>query len=357
MLVEEKTFYFEIKNNMLILTNSMAKDHLLNANLTHEGLLIDGRKIPNRMLNKLTIIYQDEVRLQCVIFHVEGINSLIYNVNDYLKKELNRLTGYQNIITDNVVVKGKRTDWNSGYLRDNTGYHYIFKTYNKLSQFIEGKKIFNLIFEYHAPEKIPNDTDTVIITDSYLENLDFLSCCDNLKTVIIERSIINNFTGLTEQKRILNLYLEAVPLPDYGIIKDMHNLQRVGLVCCDLKEVNGLTNKKDLFYCDISFNNFEEDDSSIESLFDSKKLLWLCLSAYARPTLNVEFWPELRGLEISYSKIKNIYNLQFCKKLQFIDCYSSNIENFYGIKGFSYDENFGWAVADKNMLAVDEISN
>ena len=70
MLVEEKTFFFEIRKKNLVLTNSMAKDHLLKADLSYDGLSIGTCKIPNNMLNKLTITYQDEFRLQCVIFHI-----------------------------------------------------------------------------------------------------------------------------------------------------------------------------------------------------------------------------------------------------------------------------------------------
>ena len=40
MLVEEKTFFFEIRKNILVLTNSMAKDHLLKADLSYDGLSI-----------------------------------------------------------------------------------------------------------------------------------------------------------------------------------------------------------------------------------------------------------------------------------------------------------------------------
>ena len=45
--MEEKTFFFEIRKNILVLTNSMAKDHLLKADLSYDGLSIGACKIPN----------------------------------------------------------------------------------------------------------------------------------------------------------------------------------------------------------------------------------------------------------------------------------------------------------------------
>ena len=358
MLVEEKTFFFEIRKNILVLTNSMAKDHLLKADLSYDGLSIGTCKIPNNMLNKLTITYQDEFRLQCVIFHIEGINSAIYDVNSYLEKELKSITGCKKVISDNVIVKGMVADWSSTYLRWNTFHGYIFYKFDKLRDFVLGDNVLNLVFKHEAPERISKNIDTVVITDSYMQNLDFLSCCDDLKSIIIERSVIKDFTALEQLENLSYLYIEAVELPNSGIVKKLRKLKRLGLVYCDLKEIEGLAEKPDLIFCDLSFNNIGEN-VSMKPLFDSHNLIWLCLSSCEMSDLNVKFWPELRGLDVNYSAIKNINNLQFCKKLQFIDCSASNIEKFQGIdklKGLAYDYTYKSLVASRKKFMSDKLN-
>ena len=97
----------------------------------------------------------------------------------------------------------------------------------------------------------------------------------------------------------------------------------------------------------------------MKPLFDSHNLIWLCLSSCEMSDLNVKFWPELRGLDVNYSAIKNINNLQFCKKLQFIDCSASTIEKFQGIdklKGLAYDYTYKWLVASRKKFMSDKLN-
>ena len=268
------------------------------------------------------------------------------------------ITGCKKVITDHVIVKGMVADWSSTYLRWNTFYGYLFRKFDKLRDFVLGDNVLNLVLKHEPPERIPNNIDTVVITDSYLANLDFLACGDDLKSVIIERSVSKDFTALEQLENLSYLYIEAVELPNSSIVKNLRKLKRLGLVYCDLKEIEGLAEKTDLIFCDISFNNLGKN-ASMAPLFDSHNLIWLCLSSCGIYDLNIKFWRELRGLDVNYSDIKNIHNLQFCKKLQFIDCSTSTIGKFHGIdklKGLAYDYTYKWVVASRKKFMCDKLN-
>lgn len=53
-----------------------------------------------------------------------------------------------------------------------------------------------------------------------MENLDFLACCDDFEVVIIERSVIKDFTALEQLENLSYLYIEAVKLPNSGVAKE-----------------------------------------------------------------------------------------------------------------------------------------
>ena len=85
-----------------------------------------------------------------------------------------------------------------------------------------------------------------------MEDLNFLAFSDNLKSVVIERSVIKNFNILTHLHDLTDLYIEAVELPNSSIVQNMNKLKRLGLVDCGLNEIYGLIGKTDLIFCDIS---------------------------------------------------------------------------------------------------------
>ena len=343
VFVDEKAWFFEKREDKLVLTNCLVR-RWCNVDLDKEKLLLGECNIPLYMLNKLTVTYQDQFRLQCVSF----CNPALVNF-DHLKEELKNITGFQYIMTDNILYHGRIANGAEMSLRESVDYADKFKQFDEIRNFVQGNKVSTFMFKHEAPKRIPTDVETVIITDSYMEDLNFLAYSDNLKSVVIERSIIKNFDILAHLHDLTGLYIEAVELPNSSIVKNMNKLKRIGLVDCGLKEIYGLIGKTDLIFCDISYNDLQEIDY-VWPLFWATNLMWLSISDCMIESLNVKFWPELRVLEIDGNSLEYLHNLQFCKNLKFIDYSANAIKIFYGRNrknwpNFYFHPGLDWAIA------------
>ena len=346
VFVDEEALFFEKREDKLVLTNYLGR-RWCNVDIDKEELLLGECKIPIDMLNKLTITYQDQFRLQCVSFR----NPVLVHF-DHLKEELKSITGFQHIITDDVLAHGRLANRADMSLRESTYYVDEFKQFDNFRNFVQGSKVSTFMFEHEAPKKIEADVETVIITDSYMEDLNFLAYSDNLKSVVIERSVIKNFDILTRLHDLKNLYIEAVEIPNSSIVKNMDQLERLGLVDCGLKEIYGLICKTELIFCDISYNDFKEV-FNIWPLVWAAKLMWLSVSDCMLERLDVKFWPELRVLEIDGNGMDYLYHLQLCKKLKFID-YASNCINIFSDRNRKKWPNFHFYRVLEWAVAVEE---
>ena len=325
--IEESAWFFEVKNNGLYLTDVNNKTWC-DVDLNDEEFMLGINKFHQNYLNHLMITYLGENRVQCVVFNIVDQYNCIYGFFDYIKYQLSRITGYQFINISGLRSRGRSGDRVYYSMRQNLA--HVLKQYDDLRNFIQGEKIFKLIFKHKPPKDIPSDAETIMIIDSYLDNLDFLEQCKNLKAVIIERSVIKNWEGLRRKTDIINLYIEASEVPDSRIANDMYKLQRVGMVDCSLRETEGLSAKKDLVFCDLGYNNFEKG-VIMKPLFSSNKLRWLCLADSLISAINLQFWPELEVLEIQGNCMEEIYNAHFCKKLKFVDVTGNILEDIPGL--------------------------
>ena len=123
-----------------------------------------------------------------------------------------------------------------------------------------------------APAQLNLSTDTVVLVNSYLEGLDFLSTSSKLTNVVIERCIIQDWKSLKMLTNLENLYIESSNPPDSSVVADMSHLRKMGLVDCDLKETEGLRNKPLLEFVDVSYNREVE---SLEAIKYTPKIQWL----------------------------------------------------------------------------------
>lgn len=325
--IEESAWFFEVKKNGLYLSNVNHKTWC-DIDLNGEEFMLGINKFHQNYLNHLMITYLGENRIQCVVFYIEDQYNCIYGFSDYIKYELSRITGYQFVNIYGIQSRGRSGDRVYCSMRQNLA--HVLKPYDDLRNFIQGEKILKLFFKHKLPQDITYEAETVMIIDSYLDNLDFLKQFKNLKAVIIERSVIKNWDGLRGKKDIINLYIEASEVPDSTIANDMYKLQRVAMVDCNLSETEGLSGKLDLVFCDLGYNNLETE-VIIKPLFSSSKLIWLCLADNLINAINLQFWPELEVLEIEGNGMEDIYNAHFCEKLKFIDCTSNIIDDVPGL--------------------------
>ena len=159
VFVDEEALFFEKREDKLVLTNYLGR-RWCNVDIDKEELLLGECKIPLDMLNKLTVSYQDQFRIQCVSFHNPAFVDF-----DYLE-ELKSITGFQHIITDDVSARGRLANCADMSLRESTYYVDEFKQFDNFRNFVQGSKVSTFMFEHEAPKKIEADVETVIITDS-----------------------------------------------------------------------------------------------------------------------------------------------------------------------------------------------
>lgn len=348
LMVNEVIYIFKKTGNNLVLFKLFEKT-FYPIDDDSKKILLGLHRITENQLNRIIITYNDESKLQCVIFHKYDADNWFYGDAEFIETELKKNIHCHDIIMPEIIARGK---YQAGLsyipLRESIEYGSVYKEYRYLRDFIVGNNLVAVTFQDTDIEDImvKVDTDTIMITDSYLENLDFLDSVENLQSIIIERCIVGNWDGLRHMNNLRNLYIETADLPDSSIVKNMTKLERVGLVDCNLQEILGLSDKPDLIFCDIS-NNWIFN--SIEPLRSSENLKWLSLENLGIDSLNVSYWNKLNVLEIEGNDLSRIDNLDLCLELKILDYSFNEIE-----ESFMYE--IEWFINNNNLNFYDWLS-
>lgn len=313
-VVIEVLCYFEKHGNDLVISKWINKDWFP-LDLEKKYYQLGIHKIEESQLNQLWITFQDESKLQCVVFHKQV--DWHFGSEEFIVNQLKVLTHCHSVKMSVKAIEGKsKPDLLYIPLREDRKYNVLFSQFDSICNFIVGNRISKFTFLNGAPINVSTETETVIITDSYVKNLDFLNKIEDLQSLIIERCIVDNWEGLRSLNNLINLRIETADLISTRLIHNLSKLKRLSLVDCKLEEVEGLSDKFNLIFCDLS-NNLELE--SIAPLATSNQLKWLTIENTSIENLDLIHWSELNVLETSNNSISKLTNLDSCQELAFID--------------------------------------
>lgn len=307
--------FFKKKGNTWILSNWINKDWFPDG--SESGPFQLGRhRIEADQLNHLRITFEDETKLQCVLFYKEDEHNWPYGTREYVRNQLKQLTGCP-VRMARIKGRGRsKPDLLYIPLRHSRDYELFFSQYDPLREFRSGSTIAEWTFQNRVPNELPTRADTLIITDSYLEDLGFLKQFGKLKSLIIERCVVKDWDCLRNMTNLENLHIETADIQDSSIVQNLSELRRLSLVDCDLDEVAGLSGTPALEFCDLSDNR---NLNSVDALNPSKGLKWLIAENADIRTLDLIHWPELAVLEISFNCMEALKNLRHCQDLKLLD--------------------------------------
>lgn len=338
--LELNSFHFYKDNDYLILTDSFSKTWFPVNSI--DKYKIGLHEISANQLNQVKITFQDKLRLQCVVFHLNDAVNYDYGSAEYIKKQLEEMTGLSVVFKRNYSWLGRIKNLYIP-LKDNLTYKNLYLAFDQLRDFKVGENITSITFQNGSPMNLSKDIETLWITESYLEDLEFLNDLPNLKSLIIERSVILNPNALASMNQLTHLYLETLDIPDSALFTELNKLTSLGIIDCDLSEVDGLNGKASLHYCDISGNRIED----ITPLFDSIDLQWLACEDTLIEELDVSAWKQLKILEMSSCGSSDLRNLEQCSDLKILD-YSNTELNEEALIEIEY------LVEEKNLFGFDQ---
>ena len=105
LLIEELCFCDKNGNDLVI--SKWIEKGWFPIDSEREAFELGLHRIEQNQLNKLNITFQDESKLQCVIFHKYDFENYLYGSSEYIVSELKRLTGRNSVTMTNILIHGK----------------------------------------------------------------------------------------------------------------------------------------------------------------------------------------------------------------------------------------------------------
>lgn len=307
--------YFRKNGNTLTLTKWINKDWFPDDS-SPGPFQLGLHRVERDQLNQVRITFEDKTKLQCVLFHKEDEFNYQYGTREFIRKQLMQLTG-STVRMTRILNRGRsKPDLMYIPLRDSREYELFFSQYDHLREFRTGNVIAEVTFQNGMPEDLPLNAETLIITDSFLENLEFLKRLKDLKSLFIERCVVADWESIRDMENLENLHIETAEIPDSTLVGNLSKIKRLGLVDCALVEVEGLAGKADLIFCDLSNNR---NLSSVDALKSSRQLQWLVIEYANIRKLDLLPWDHLTILEIPTNCMITIKNLHHCQELKLMD--------------------------------------
>ncbi|GIO44206.1 leucine-rich repeat domain-containing protein [Paenibacillus apis] len=124
-------------------------------------------------------------------------------------------------------------------------YDFIYNMQHLSSLHLEGVSLKEL------PDFSKIHLQSLTITDSDIETLDFISNWDSLVTLELSSSQLTTLEGIQNAKKLKNLLISYNPVSDISQIKELINLERIELKSTQVQDITILQEQQNLKLLDI----------------------------------------------------------------------------------------------------------